>query len=160
MDKFKNILDLLKVHDNYVIDPERKSKEDLLDAISLTESSGGRNTNHEVIDHGIHAGDRAVGNYGLMPKTVQEILKTNPEIRKTNPAANFIEALEKDPTLQRRIAAAYYERLRDNVGNDPAGIAYGWLNGITGAKKAKKRGDDLKEHWHVKKVLKNLKDVE
>ena len=48
--KYPKLEDLLQIRDNYVVDPERKAKEDLLDAISLTESSGGKNgkENHRL----------------------------------------------------------------------------------------------------------------
>jgi hypothetical protein len=43
--------------------------------ISHLESSGGKNLNHKMIKTGIHAGDRAIGEYGLMPLTIQDAAK-------------------------------------------------------------------------------------
>lgn len=57
------------------------NKEDIarfLHYISQLESSGGKNTDHPVMKSGIHAGDQAIGEYGLMPKTKEELGKRYP----------------------------------------------------------------------------------
>lgn len=47
-------------------------KSRFLQLMSMLESSGGKNTNHKRIKHGIHAGDKAIGEFGLMPNTIEE----------------------------------------------------------------------------------------
>lgn len=58
------------------------SKEDVarfLYYISQLESSGGQNTDHPVMESGIHKGDSAQGKYGVMPKTMDELKKRYPK---------------------------------------------------------------------------------
>lgn len=43
-----------------------------LQNIAKIESSNGRDMDHRVISSGIHAGDSAIGKYGLMPNTIDE----------------------------------------------------------------------------------------
>lgn len=47
---------------------------DFLKKIEQIESSGGTNTQHPMLQHGIQAGTAAIGRYGLMPNTVREIV--------------------------------------------------------------------------------------
>lgn len=52
------------------------SKEDIerfLHYISQIESSGNKNLEHPVISTGLHKGDQAEGQYGMMPKTMDEL---------------------------------------------------------------------------------------
>lgn len=59
----------------------KASPEDIarfLQYISQLESSGGKNTNHPTMHTGIHAGDTAEGQYGLMPNTKDELMKRYP----------------------------------------------------------------------------------
>lgn len=56
----------------------KASPEDIarfLHYISQLESSGGKNTEHSTITSGIHAGDAARGEYGLMPNTREEMMR-------------------------------------------------------------------------------------
>jgi hypothetical protein len=46
-----------------------------LSLISQLESSGGKNLAHKTIESGIHAGDTAIGQYGLMPNTIEEMAR-------------------------------------------------------------------------------------
>lgn len=46
--------------------------------ISQLESSGGKNLEHKQIENGLHAGDVAEGQYGMMPNTMEELSKRNP----------------------------------------------------------------------------------
>ena len=54
-------------------DDQKQKVQRFLKTIQMIESSGGKNFNHPEIESGIHEGHRAIGNYGLMPNTVQEI---------------------------------------------------------------------------------------
>lgn len=44
-------------------------------ALRIIESSDGKNTNHKLLTTGIHAGTRAVGEYGMMPLTAVTHIK-------------------------------------------------------------------------------------
>jgi len=48
-------------------------KEQFLADMSAIESSSGQNTDHKMMTGGIHAGERAVGDLGLMPNTINEM---------------------------------------------------------------------------------------
>ena len=38
------------------------------------------------------------------------------------------------------------------LGKNPEPLGYGWLNGIEGARNARKSGEDIHNHWHVRKI--------
>ena len=46
-----------------------------LDTTSGIESSFGRNKQHKQLQHGMHKGMSAIGSFGLMPNTVDDIIK-------------------------------------------------------------------------------------
>lgn len=50
-------------------------KNKFLNLIRQMESSGGKNTNHKQLKSGIHKGDSAIGEYGIMPNTAREFIK-------------------------------------------------------------------------------------
>lgn len=62
--------------EDYLKRPEltEEQVEELKTAIRQMESSGGKNLKHKTIQEGIHAGTRAIGASGLMPKTIQEMV--------------------------------------------------------------------------------------
>lgn len=45
--------------------------------VSMLESSGGRNVDHKTAPDPLHEGDKAYGEYGLMPKSVQTQARRN-----------------------------------------------------------------------------------
>lgn len=61
--------------------PEERAQ--LIKALSHLESSGNKNTEHSQMNEGIHAGDSAIGEFGLMPNTAKEtatrLLKEQPK---------------------------------------------------------------------------------
>jgi len=75
--------------------------------IGKMESSGGQNTDHPVIESGIHAGDQAQGDYGMMPNTMDELKKrypalaeqTDPNILAQKMAEQVLKKADKDETL-------------------------------------------------------------
>ena len=50
-------------------------KQGFLKLMSMMESSGGKNTQHQAVTTGLQAGDTAYGQFGLMPNTVKEMAK-------------------------------------------------------------------------------------
>lgn len=102
------------------MNPQKIQRDSFLDAISQIESSGGKNMNHPVVQQGIQAGDQAVGKYGLMPNTMQELISRQGR----NPAS----VNTADPVVQQQLA----NQLADKVLNkfqDPAMAAYSWNKG-------------------------------
>ena len=65
----------------------------IVDAISMAESSGGKNTNHPLVKKGQYKGQRAIGEYAIMPGNVPQWTKQafgyemSVEDFKDNPAA-------------------------------------------------------------------------
>ncbi len=114
------------------MNPQRVQRDNFLDAISQIESSGGQNLNHPVIQSGLQAGQQAIGSYGLLPNTVQELSnrarlqhQLTPEMAAAsrNPAS-----IGSDPELEKQ----YANQLADRVLNrfqDPNMAAYAWNNG-------------------------------
>lgn len=133
------------------------TKRRILNAISKVESNNGQNTGHKILG-GIHGNSSAIGNYGLTPILISETIKGHPELKKRyGYIANFKhsllhETVSNNKELQEAVANAHYDRLASHFGHDLNKISYAWLNGITGTKVALKRGEDLSQHWHVRKI--------
>ena len=47
----------------------------IVNAISMAESSGGKNTNHPLVKEGMYKGQRAIGEYAIMPGNVSQWTK-------------------------------------------------------------------------------------
>jgi len=47
----------------------------IVNAISMSESSGGKNTNHPLVKKGMYKGQRAIGEYAIMPGNVSQWTK-------------------------------------------------------------------------------------
>ena len=129
-----------------------------LNTISQLESSGGKNTNHAMMESGIHKGQTAIGRYGMMPNTVNEVLvrmkrkgMTSPELQELEglDPDSLKENLEANPELENQIA----EVLADKVLNrqqDEGKAAYTWFQGHN---MTPEKIDTLpyKEHEYVKR---------
>lgn len=61
------------------MDEKEKQIRALLEAIKSVESSGGHNLQHQPITRGVNAGDSAMGQYGMTPNTMKEMLGRNPQ---------------------------------------------------------------------------------
>lgn len=109
-----------------------------LSRISQLETSGGKNLNHKVITDGLQSGQKAIGRYGLLNNTIQEVLNRKRMAGDINPDLAALRnqdqeavraALTERPELEDEIAGSLAERILDrNEGNDAA-AAYSWLNG-------------------------------
>ena len=74
----------------------------ILAALAKQESGNGANVNHALIKSGTHKGDRAMGVYGVMPKTLEAMfdsedfrVRSKLEGPKSIPAATTKEGLKK-----------------------------------------------------------------
>lgn len=87
-----------------------------LQAVQGVESSFGNNTNHKVMEHGIHAGERAVGTYGLMPNTVRELAN-----KISNPDTNLGKQLpyKTDFSDIKALSKLDGEGMSEEVANNP-----------------------------------------
>lgn len=108
-----------------------------LHAISMNETSGGKNLDHETMQSGIHQGSTAVGAYGLMPNTVQEMHRRmrnegrsdfDPDVVNADPQ-QVEELLRSNPGLQQQAAEYMASHLINKTGGDLDAAAYGWRYG-------------------------------
>lgn len=115
------------------------AKTRFLSDMSQLESSGGRNTDHRLMTGGMHAGERAVGQYGLMPKTIDEMagrLEKEGELpgdiadmRETLPPQEFAELISKDPDAEQLMADRLYDHVNKRFAGDEEKMSYGWEMG-------------------------------
>lgn len=112
--------------------------EQFLTNIAEIESSGGKNINHREIASGMHSGDSAIGKYGMMPNTVEELQnrntlegKLNPELAEISgqPHDQMKQSLENNPELQEQLAKELALKLQHSYGGDQDKMAYGWNQG-------------------------------
>lgn len=123
-------------------------------AISRVESNSGKNTKHVEMKYGIHKGASAIGNYGLMPLTIKEIIKkdkllslTHGYVLKMN-QKDLNRLIKNDVLFEYELASKYFDRLYTRYGSVDK-VIYSWLNGSV-------KGKNYRKHWYVKRVLKCL----
>lgn len=96
------------------------NREDFLNAISQIESSGGKNINHPVSNVPIQAGQHAIGQYGLMPNTVDEMMKRSG----TRGPASIAPGSPGEDQIAHQLADRVLNRFQD-----PNKAAYAWHSG-------------------------------
>lgn len=108
-----------------------------LDSISMVESSGGKNFKHRTMQSGPHKGDTAIGHYGLMPNTIQEIARREdmadnlPEdMREISrmPSSEMKQYLESNPEMEENFARSLATKVINEQPNDEM-AAYSWFQG-------------------------------
>ena len=117
-------------------------KQKTLKAIAQQESSGGKNTNHALIEQGTEKGTYAHGCYGLTDNLIRETIKNSPRLSEKHAVVvdmdneHIDEYLENNPDLEHDIAGRYHDRISKELGTThPSAVYIGWLHGIEGAKK-------------------------
>ena len=144
------------------LDQRAQAKKDTLKAIARVETTNGLHTKHKVMTTGENAGDAAYGTFGLMPKTIKDVVHSNPSLKhKYGQVLSLngeqIHSFAKEhPELEYKVAGAYYDRLYRAFGGSLPHILYGWLNGEGGTKKYVSKGKDPKNHWYVKRVMQGM----
>lgn len=105
-----------------------------LKIIGQIESSSGRNFGHEEIQHGMHKGHRAIGTYGLMPNTIDDIIdniKNAPEhikaIKNMSPEQKK-QFLESNPQYEEYFAKHLANRVVQRF-KSPEKAAHAWHYG-------------------------------
>lgn len=105
-----------------------------LKTTSMVESSGGKNLKHPTIKSGVHAGDKAIGQWALMPKTIKEIagrMADNPEIAPyaKMDSKKITQKLSQNPHHEEKIASFLANKLYDKFEGDENKMAYAWNQG-------------------------------
>lgn len=110
-------------------------KVETLKVIRYLESNNGKYTNHA---------SSAQGEYGIMPKSLADAKKSfNYKTVKLN--------------CDHSKASLYYDFVVKTIGtNDPAHVAYSWLNGPYKIPKIPLRRKNVLEHWYVKRFMKKV----
>ena len=126
--------------------------QDFLKKIGILESSGGTNLNHPEVTTGINAGTSAVGKYGLMPLTAQDLDRQYKINALQGMSKDEVSSkLKEDPSLQERLAASLANKLLTK--KTPEEAAYSWEQG----QYSQPSQDDLDNSERVRrfKVLQN-----
>jgi hypothetical protein len=143
-----------------------------LNKIAQIESSGGRDFNHREIASGMHTGDRAIGRYGLMPNTIQEINrretlmgKLDPEMASAAslPHDQMKQYLEANPDVEQRFAQAYGQHLREKFPGDEEKMAFGWTMGPNRPEPSNNqldKSDYVNKFRRVNEMMKNRQVLE
>ncbi len=109
-----------------------------LKRIGQLESSGGRNLNHKVMEHGMHKGDAALGTYGFMPNTINEMLVRMKQANSLTPELAGLEgkkgedlskAYYSSPEIEKQLANFMARRVLENQQGDELKAAYSWYHG-------------------------------
>lgn len=106
--------------------------------IKAMESSGGKNTRHITMEDGIHAGDTAIGNYGIMPNTAKEIATRRKKEGVDTPSDDVIQNIEnkqvesllkENPVLAEQYAEYMAQKVLDKTKGDPVAGMTAWHYG-------------------------------
>lgn len=109
-----------------------------LEKIKNIESSGGKNTDHKELKSGIHRGQAAIGDYGLMPNTISEIInrarinkELTPEMKELQSIdpGQLKEHLEQRRDIQDQLAQKLAAHVMKKQQGDIDRAAYGWYMG-------------------------------
>lgn len=116
---------------NYDDPRDHKGKQvaKFLEKMSMIESSGGKNLNHNRMPAGIHKDTAAIGEYGLMPQTAMEISNRAggiPELEGMD-KHQVEEYLKLNPEVAERLAQTMASRLLQK--NDSESANYMWEMG-------------------------------
>jgi hypothetical protein len=107
--------------------------------ISQIESTAGQNVDHQELKHGIQRGTAAVGRYGLMPNSIQELVKRGEMAHEDAPAIQKLKGLDaltaaqvvkSDPALEDEMAVRMKRLIETRPGiKTPEQVNYMWQYG-------------------------------
>lgn len=136
--------------------------EEFLRKISQIESSGGKNKKHRRMTSGIHEGDAAMGEFGIMPKTSDEFIGRRKRRGEYGPDDALMQQMSPEerqqfladnPRVETNLARDIAEHVLSRSGGDEEKAAYMWNMGHN--KKASSIDDEmLAESPYVKKFRK------
>lgn len=105
-------------------------KQKLLEKIGMLESSGGIDTDHPEIKAGIQKGDSAIGEYGMMPNTLEEMAKRYPsDITAGMTKEELTEKAKNDPEFAKTMAETMVSYMKDKRGLTDEQTAAAWETG-------------------------------
>lgn len=105
--------------------------------ISFLESSGGTDTDHKTMASGMHKGTSAMGEYGMMPNTAQQMAKTNIRDNKNTPLDDVVanidpsqveEVLSDNPNKTKEYVKAYMDKVL-NSSDSMKDASTKWMTG-------------------------------
>ena len=132
--------------------PLSYSHDKMLNAISQVESSGGKNVNHKPTSQG-----SAYGKFALMPNTIHETIKMNPDLKRQHSKAiglngnDLSHYMQDNPNLEQVLADRHIKRLEHHFGQNPTAIAFAYNQGISGTNRAIKEKQNIESHPYVQK---------
>ena len=103
--------------------------------MAYLESSNGKNTKHQPITQGMHAGTTAVGPYGQLPIPIKEMAKRAPasspldSLLKDAPLDTVQNIVKENPEVQDEYADRMANKLLDKTHGDPNLAAVAWRYG-------------------------------
>jgi hypothetical protein len=117
-----------------------------LETVSEVESSNGKNTKHRILQDGIHKGNSAIGQYGIMPNTAKDAakkignLQTDigrylqkvdlPKIRElAGLKPDQIKEKLKDPSIEQKLARILALEAKLKQRGDEERMGYNWNQG-------------------------------
>lgn len=108
--------------------------DEFLRKIAKVESSGGTNFNHQQIKSGIQKGDQAIGAFGLMPNTVDEIINRGTDIPHADDILSMDpqekkKYLEDNPDVEYALARRLASQVLDKQNGDQEKAAFAWNQG-------------------------------
>lgn len=145
-------------------DEHNKKIDEFLQAISLNESSGGKNLKHQTMRSGIHKGDTAIGQYGLMPKTVQEMSnRIRRDYGSNHPLSSYNkmnekqirESFQKNPQHEEDMARYMANYVHGKSKGNENEMSWRWFQGHN----TKKLPKDWDKHDYVIKYNKHINQV-
>lgn len=134
--------------------------------IGQIESAGGKYTNHKTVQSGMHAGSAAIGTYGLMPNTIDDVVarlkrdkELTPEVAKISDIDNeddLKDYIEQNPAVEKQLATKLAQTVLARQPTEEA-AAYSWNQGHN-LKPANITQDKLDNSDYVQK-FRQLKSV-
>jgi len=156
------------------IEPQQQTEQKInplpgLKYIEMVESSGNKNTRHQLVTSGVNAGTRAIGRYGIMPLQAIETVSKDQQLAQQYPEfLNYHHVRDQDAISQKilgsrdvenSIANSHWKRLYDRFDGDESRMAHAWNKGITGTLNTdldRLIDDDYVKKYHRYKKMMNL----
>ena len=103
---------------------------EFLKKISMLESSGGKDIEHDRMLTGLQAGDKAIGEYGLMPNTLVELAKRYPsDTSSALPKEGLEMNMVINPQFEETMAGTMADYLKNKRGLSDDEAAAAWEAG-------------------------------
>lgn len=127
-----NIYDLIKQKELETDEsPPVEEYKSILPSIKQLESTGGKFTNHRMMQSGIQKGTKGIGDTGLMPNTIKEFSQSDEDLKPLIDLDQdeLEEKLKSNPELAEKLNKMMEDKLIRNMQGDKDRMAYGWQYG-------------------------------